>query len=123
MKGTITMPTYTLTLSVEANRITEVKKKLQGAFGDDVPMHELVKDDTLESRQARFDDAERAVCDCTNTLEELKDELQDWLDNMPENLQGGDKASELEDAISNFDGLIGEIESLDFSTVEFPGLY
>jgi hypothetical protein len=116
------MPSYTLTLSVEANRITEVKKKLQGAFGDDVPMHEIVKDGTLESRRARLVDAEHCVFDGKDTLEELRDELQDWHDNMPENLQGSDKASEIEECIRNLEELIDNIESLDFSTVEFPGM-
>jgi len=32
-------------------------------------------------------------------VEELRDELRDWRDNLPENLEGGDSASELDDAI------------------------
>jgi len=35
--------------------------------------------------------------------EELRDELQNWLDNLPENLQGGSKADELESAISELE--------------------
>jgi hypothetical protein len=116
------MPTYTLTLTIEATRITEVKKKLLNAFGDDVPMHEIVKDGTPESRRARLVDAENSLLDGKDTLEELRDELQDWHDNMPENLQGSDKASEIEECIRNLEELIDNIESLDFSTVEFPGM-
>ena len=38
-----------------------------------------------------------------NDLESLKDELQDWLDNMPENFQSGEKAGQLQEAIDQLD--------------------
>ena len=40
-----------------------------------------------------------------DTVEELRDELQSWRDNLPENLQSGSKAEELDEAISNLGGL------------------
>jgi dsDNA-binding SOS-regulon protein len=51
-------------------------------------------------------DISSAVSDAYSGMDELKDELQNWLDNMPESLQNGSKADELNeaiDAISNVD--------------------
>lgn len=42
-------------------------------------------------------------------VETLAEELQGWLDSIPENLQGGDKASTLQDSISTLEG-ISEVE-------------
>lgn len=39
-----------------------------------------------------------AVESAKSCLQELLDELQEWYDSLPENLQGGDKAGELENS-------------------------
>lgn len=44
--------------------------------------------------------------------ETLRDELQDWLDGMPENMQGGQKAEELEEAISALENVIADDDPL-----------
>lgn len=41
-----------------------------------------------------------AIEEAASAAEELKDELQDWLDGLPENLQSGEKADALQEAIS-----------------------
>ena len=43
-----------------------------------------------------------AIADAFSVIDELQQELQDWMDNMPENLQQSEKASQLQEAI---DGL------------------
>jgi hypothetical protein len=52
---------------------------------------------------------EYMVCDAIENglgdLEGLRDELQDWLDNMPENLQQSSKADEVQEAIDGLDGV------------------
>lgn len=40
-----------------------------------------------------------AVSAAFSQIEELKDELQSWYDNLPENFQNGDKGSQLQEAI------------------------
>jgi prefoldin subunit 5 len=62
-----------------------------------------------------FDDAD--LC----TFEELRDELQNWLDNLPENLQSGSKADELNDAISNLDDVIQYVEDINSAGGDFSG--
>ena len=48
------------------------------------------------------------VCDAFTDMESLRDELNDWLENMPENLKGGQKADELETAISTIEEELDE---------------
>ena len=44
-------------------------------------------------------DIDSAVSEAINNAEGLRDELQDWHDNLPENLQSGEKADNLQTAI------------------------
>lgn len=44
-----------------------------------------------------------AVENGVSELTQLRDELQDWYDNLPENFQSGDKGSQLEEAIGELD--------------------
>jgi len=60
----------------------------------------------------------------------LKDELQSWLDNMPENLQGSSKADELQTAIDELDEIEGELQTIIDNiqeqankTVQFPSMF
>jgi len=53
----------------------------------------------------------------------LRDELQEWLDNMPENLLESEKASQLEDALVCLDETIGLAEEIEGSDVEFPSMF
>ena len=73
-----------------------------------------------------------AVESAKGDVDELKDELQSWLDGMPENLQGGQKADELEEAISALDTVTEALDeaqqaletaSDEAGNVEFPGMF
>ena len=48
--------------------------------------------------------------------------MESWRDSIPENLQGGDKYSEVEEAISSLEELQGELENISFD-VSFPGMF
>lgn len=48
--------------------------------------------------------------------------MQAWYDSIPQNLQGGTKADEIQDCICQLQDLQANVESLDFSSVEFPGM-
>lgn len=55
-----------------------------------------------------------AIEDLLDKLEELKDEEQEYIDNMPENLQMSDKAMEAESNVETMDDAISDIkEALD----------
>jgi len=75
-----------------------------------------------QSRQARFDETMVLVENAKETIEELQTELQNWLDAIPENLQGGQKAESLQAAIEELESLAAALEEAAGTTVEFPGM-
>jgi hypothetical protein len=76
-----------------------------------------------ESRSERFSSAMEQISDARTEIECLRDELQDWLDNLPENLQSGMKADELQEAIDTLEEISGEIDSIENADLIFPGMY
>ncbi len=48
--------------------------------------------------------------DCKNDLESLRDEEQEYLDNMPESLQSSEKHEAAENAVSELDTAIDDLE-------------
>jgi len=58
-------------------------------------------------------------------VEQLKEELEEWLDNLPENLQSSNKAEMLQEAIDNLDNIISELENIQElqHDVEFPSMF
>lgn len=75
------------------------------------------------SRAKRFEEAQANVALAKEEAENLRDELNEWKDNMPENLQGGQKYSDLEEAVSQLDEYIDNLETAEGAEVEFPGMY
>lgn len=61
---------------------------------------------------------ESIVDDAKSGAEELSEELQSWLDNMPENMQSGDKAAQLEDAISALEEFTSALDNCDFDVLD-----
>jgi CHASE3 domain sensor protein len=83
-----------------------------------------VSDATLpESRSERFSHAMDLVSDAKSHVEELRDELQDWYDNLPENLQQGSKAEEIQEAIDALDSVVSDLDNCEGADVSFPGMY
>jgi hypothetical protein len=50
------------------------------------------------------------IPDAIAELESLRDELQDWYDNLPEAFQSGDKGDQLQEAISSLDNVANELD-------------
>lgn len=61
---------------------------------------------------------ESIIDDAKSGAEELSEELQSWLDNMPENMQSGDKASQLEDAIASLEDFTSALDNCDFDVLD-----
>lgn len=66
-----------------------------------------------------FEGLRDEVC---SRLSELRDEAQDSLDNMPENLQEGDTGQMLQERIDNCDNAESEISGMDFDYEPEDGL-
>jgi len=75
------------------------------------------------SRAKRFANAQQKVAEARCEIEELMDELQNWYDSIPENLQDGDKANTLEESIQLLEEHIGILDEIENSDVEFPGMF
>jgi len=73
-----------------------------------------------ESRETRFLKARELVDGAKVVFEDLQNELQEWLDNMPENLQESYKAEELQDTIDGLDEVIDDTEEIVTTEIEFP---
>jgi len=73
-----------------------------------------------KSRAERFSEAQTAIETGGLDFDILRDELQSWLDNMPENLQSGSKAEEIQDAIDQLDEASNSVEEIVYMVIEFP---
>ena len=117
------MASYKLTMMIDAARRESVEKKLREVFGADIPIHVLEKDNTPTSRAAQLAEAEAMVEDAKSIVEGLKDEIQEWHDNLPENFQDGEKGQALESCVEELDQISSDLDSVDMSSVEFSGMY
>lgn len=61
-----------------------------------------------------------AASSAQSDTEELRDELQEWYDNLPENFQNGDKGSQLQEAIGYLDDAANSMEEPDLDADEMP---
>jgi hypothetical protein len=111
------MARFTITICGKGIRIETLKRLLEKYN----PM--IIKYDDQMSRAERLSEAENLMQQALSIVEELKDEMQNWYDSMPENLQSSDKGSQVEEATHALEELYGCIEQCDFSSVEFPGMY
>ena len=110
------MAQYKVTL--QAASITQLQAQLK-KLGIEASVEKI---NLSPSRADRLSEVESAVEDAKSTVEELRDEIQNWYDSLPENLQGGDKASQLEEAVSALEELSSNLEQCDFSGIEFPSM-
>ena len=80
----------------------------------------IQRKESATSRSDRFSEAQDFVTDAISIGEELKDELQQWKDNLPENLQNGEKAQQLESAIEEIETFVNNLEEAGSASPEFP---
>lgn len=113
------MARYRISFSVEGKNINGVRSQVEKAFGKDAAA-QVRKEPTVDSRADRLGEAEGTLQDAAQFVEELKDEMQEWYDSIPENsflhLVGLI-------AISALESLHEEIEGVDFGSVSFPGMF
>ncbi len=105
-------------------RADSIQKKAQymisGVEGATVIVTKIEK---VESRSDRFNQCLSMINDARCETESLRDELQDWYDNLPENFQNGDKGSQLQDSISELENFMSGCEDLENVSVEFPSMF
>lgn len=114
------MAQYKIILRADAVNINVIRKQVEKWLPGQVA--QIDKVNRNPSRQDRFDEAVGEISSAKGTLEDLRDELQEWVDNIPENMQGGSKADEINDAISSLEEAIGQLEEAEGADVTFPGM-
>lgn len=119
------MSNWRIDISGKGIRKASVEKlieKLRSSLGNGVSIN-VTNSKPPESRAERLADAMSLVSDARFDVEGLRDELQVWRDNLPENMQSGSKADELDSAIGELDEIMDWMDALEGSDVSFPGMY
>lgn len=119
------MARWTLTVSgkgVRGETVRKLGEKMKEHFGEGVSIT-LADATPPEGRAERFSAATSLINDARSEIESLRDELQVWKDGLPENLQDGAKAGELDDAISTLEDMVSNLEEQEVQDVTFPGMF
>ena len=116
------MPSYKVVVTVAGNNIKTITNQAKKVFGKDSAV-DVTKLGSASSRAARLSTAESEIESAKSTIEELRDEMQNWYDNLPENLQQSSKAEEIQEAVDNLETILSDLENVDCSSVTFPGMY
>lgn len=66
----------------------------------------------ISDLRVKLDELIGNAADLHSELEGLKDEEQEYFDNMPESLQGGDKGQTAEEAIQNLETALEKLDEL-----------
>jgi len=77
-----------------------------------------VRREAIAVQAALIDNIINQLADIRSELESLREEEQEYFDNMPESFQSGDKGTTAEYAIAALDMAIEHIESFESSGIE-----
>lgn len=75
------------------------------------------------SRSERLAEANDLKASAFDIVTGLADEMQEWHDNLPENLQSSDKASAIEECQSSLQQAADDLENIDLESIDFPGAF
>lgn len=117
------MANYRVVLQIPGVRLEAVRKKLVTILGtaDHPAIAHVAKLDQPSSRAERLAEVQQSVEDAIGEIDNLQQEMQDWYDNMPENLQSSTKGEEVEAAAQQLADIKDGLESVDWE-VNFPGM-
>ena len=68
----------------------------------------------IDAAIQKLESLREEMAEAQEMIEEIKDEEQDYLDNMPENLQGSERYSTAEEAIMNLESAYDWFDGVDF---------
>lgn len=114
-----------ITVNQKGARLDSVEKIISEQIRGKYPNAQIsvTRKEIPDSRADRFAEAQSLVSDAKSEAEELRDELQDWYDNLPENFQAGEKGDTLQSAIDELETFIQNCEEAEGASVEFPSMY
>jgi len=112
---------YIVTLRIKGSTLPAVTKKAEAAWGDRVKKISHVR--RSSTNQNLLDDAKEMVEGAAEIIAELHGAMEEHRDNTPENFQGNETYSAVEEAVDALESLESEIDGIlpSFDNVEFPG--
>lgn len=126
------MALYTISFTISTGKTRGIGKKhvekwvLDGlATAEKLPKDIKLSVEKLEldkSRAKRLAEAQALVESANGIIQELTEEMESWRDGMPENLQGGDKYTEVDTAASVLQDLNSQLDYL-YWDVDFPNAF
>lgn len=72
----------------------------------------------IDAAKMLLDDIRSAIDAAKEAIETIKDEEQDYFDNMPESFQQGDKGDTAQSAIDNLDNAMSELDGFDVDALD-----
>ena len=118
-EGNRRAPEYIVTLRIKATTLPTLEKKAKAMFGEKLVSVEKVGRGF--SRAAELAEAEKHRDAAVEIVGELLSDMEQRRDNTPENFQQGETYKMVESAVDSLEQLKGELDGLDFDSVEFPG--
>jgi hypothetical protein len=88
-------PTYRILLTVTGSRLEATLKKARITFGS--LLLNVDKVARLQSRADELGDAVGMISEARSIVESLKEQIEEWHDNLPDSFRDGDKGSQLEE--------------------------
>ena len=114
-----------ITVQQKGARLESIREIVEAAIKTKYPNASVMitRQEPPETRAEKFAHAQSLASDAKGVAEELTEELQSWLDGLPENLQSGSKADELSEAISGLEEFTEAMDTAENSSVTFPSMY
>jgi hypothetical protein len=111
---------YIVTMRVKGSTLPAVEKKAKAAWGDKVRIEHVRR---KTSNQDLLNDAQEHVEEAVEIIAELQEAMEERRDNTPENFQGTETYSAVEEAVEALGSLKDEVEGVvsSFDNIEFPG--
>lgn len=69
----------------------------------------------LEAIKNRIEEALAELDNCKDELQSIQEAEQEYLDNMPENLQDGERAQAAQEAIDNIESAVSDLDGIDLT--------
>lgn len=111
------MAEYRITFAATAANIQQIQKKVKDVFGVDITP-QIVKVNHPNNRFERLAEAESLVEEAKEQVSSLKSDLEEQRDNLPENLSNSERASELDNNISELEQLESSLEDVTFPELQ-----
>ena len=109
---------------IQRNQVVKLADAMKAKFGEKAQIS-IASADPPKTRAERLTAAFSLISNARSDIEQLKEEMEEWLSSIPENLLNGDKASKIEDTTNGLQEILNSIEELEGKDgdVSFPSMF